>query len=82
MEQQTYTTKELCEMFGISRARVYAFTHGREVRRNGRIEWRESAILDEKDWKHTIRNKRLQIEYTAEAVRKIAERLQVAPLKI
>jgi hypothetical protein len=66
-----YTAKEISEMTGVSGTRLSVFVAGRDVKRNGKVEWHEPALLNASDYERVIENGRAKIYYFESAVEKI-----------
>jgi Lon protease-like protein len=66
-----YTSKEMITLVGVSRARLIQYRTGREVKRKGKVEWKEAPILAKADYEQTVENGRNKIYYYDSALEKI-----------
>jgi hypothetical protein len=66
-----YTTDEITALTGITKTRLTTLKNGRNVKRNGKVEWREPPLLSETDYETVIEKHRLRVYYFESAVEKI-----------
>ncbi|MBD1210642.1 MAG: hypothetical protein H9535_19600 [Ignavibacteria bacterium] len=66
-----YTSKEMLALVGVSRVRLIQYRKGREVKRKGKVEWKEAPILAKADYEQTVENGRNKIYYYDSALEKI-----------
>ena len=68
---QKYDTKKMVELTGCSEALLSNYKNGVKNRRNGRVEWTASPLLDASDYETIIENGRAKTYYFDSAIEKI-----------
>jgi REP element-mobilizing transposase RayT len=71
-----YSSNEMTALVGVSSARLIQYRTGREVKRKGKVEWKEAPILDESDYEQTVENGRVKMYYYDSALEKIRSHQQ------
>lgn len=66
-----YTAQELAALFGVTIDTISQYKNGRNVRRNGRVEWAAPPLLEASDYEQVIENGRAKTYYFDSAVQKI-----------